>query len=247
MSSRSTSVRRGTPRSPACSTAPHPPGWCQQSTPPPSAPLSSALLVEIVGDDAQHSGHVVAGRLFGIAIAAQSVRNAVEQLDEVFDDDDHFVGLLALRRRDCLHDGRRGVEDADRQRLLAPLALGHTELDPAARLQRFEARRQGRRVHEDVTAVVAGNKAEALFGVVPLDLAGRHGEALQKLMRMEVGEVEPASLPVAATPRRLELRLTAFRLTAADAAGQGAVDAVGARWVGLQTSRAMPDNDDYER
>ena len=54
-------------------------------------------------------------------------------------------------------------------------------------------------MHEDVTAVVAGDKAEALVGVVPLDLAGRHGEALRKLMRMEVGEVEPASLPVATT------------------------------------------------
>ena len=30
-------------------------------------------------------------------------------------------------------------------------------------------------VHEDVAAVVAGEEAEALVGVVPLDLAGRHG------------------------------------------------------------------------
>src|SRR2546423_14021669 len=57
-------------------------------------------------------------------------------------------------------------------------------------------------MHEDVTAVVAGDKAEALVGVVPLDLAGRQGEALQKLVRMEVGEVDPTTLPVAAALRR---------------------------------------------
>jgi hypothetical protein len=34
---------------------------------------------------------------------------------------------------------------------------------------------------EDVAAVVAGEKAEALLGVVPLDLAGRHGEVLKKV------------------------------------------------------------------
>ena len=103
---------------------------------------------------------------------------------------------------------------------------------------------QRRLVDEDVAAVVAGEEAEALVGVVPLDLAGGHGEALQKMMRMEVGEVEPAILPVAATSRRHEYR------DQANCRGRRqprSADNVMWQRVGLQTTRPMPDTNDYER
>jgi hypothetical protein len=63
----------------------------------------------------------------------------------------------------------------DGQRLLAALALGDAELHPLAGLERGEAGRERRGVDEDVAAVVLREEAEALLGVVPLDLAGRHG------------------------------------------------------------------------
>ncbi|GLX10514.1 hypothetical protein Misp03_74400 [Microbispora sp. NBRC 16548] len=44
-------------------------------------------------------------------------------------------------------------------------------------------------MHEDLTAVVAGEEAETLVGVVPLDLATRHrGDLVQTVVKvMDVG------------------------------------------------------------
>jgi hypothetical protein len=39
-------------------------------------------------------------------------------------------------------------------------------------------------VDEDVAAVVSGDESETLFGVVPLDLAGRHGTNPSRNERM---------------------------------------------------------------
>src|SRR5665213_787105 len=96
----------------------------------------AGLLVEVVGYYAQDGGDLVTGRLVGVAVAAQAVGDPVEQLDEVLDNDDHLVGLLALRLGLGGDQRRRRIEHANRQCPLAALAFGHTELDPAARLQR---------------------------------------------------------------------------------------------------------------
>jgi hypothetical protein len=36
-------------------------------------------------------------------------------------------------------------------------------------------------MHEDLSPVIAGEEAEPLFGVIPLDLAGRHEQDLTSL------------------------------------------------------------------
>jgi hypothetical protein len=67
-----------------------------------------------------------------------------------------------------------GVERPHAQCLLPPATLDDAELDPLPGLERRDTARQGGRVHEDLTAVVAGEETETLAGVVPLDLASGH-------------------------------------------------------------------------
>src|SRR5699024_10172363 len=88
---------------------------------------------------------------------------------QVLDDRGQLIGFAALGRRD--RGGR--AEDRHRERLIAPLARHDTELDALARLERLHVLWQRRGMDEDVTAVVAGEEAEALLAVEPLDLAGR--------------------------------------------------------------------------
>src|SRR3954464_11006792 len=76
------------------------------------------------------------------------------------------MGLLQRRDR---------VQHAHGQRLLAAAALRHPELDPLAGLE-HRAGWQGRGVDIDVPTVVAGEEAEALLRVEPLDLAAGHRE-----------------------------------------------------------------------
>src|SRR6202040_1626143 len=60
---------------------------------------------------------------------------------------------------------------------LRPAAsLGHPELHALPLTERGRPRGQRRRMHEDLAAVVAGEEAIPLVGVVPLDLAGRHAQ-----------------------------------------------------------------------
>ncbi len=93
--SRSILVTRATPRSRRCSAGPLLRDSYRRR--PSSTPLSPELLVEVVRYDAQHGRDLVAGRLVGVAVTPQAVGDPVEQLDQVFDDDDHLVGLLPLR------------------------------------------------------------------------------------------------------------------------------------------------------
>ena len=71
--------------------------------------------------------------------AAQRVGDVVEELDRVLDDDREVLRLLAGPRGDR---GQR-VEDLDRQRLRATLALDDAVLDPGAALE-LEAVHRGR-------------------------------------------------------------------------------------------------------
>lgn len=107
--------------------------------------------------------------LVGVAAALQLLGDVLQERGQVLDDRGEFVGLAALRRghRGC------GVEECHGQRLVAALAGDDAEFDALARLECGYALGQHRRVYEDVTAVIAGEKAEALLTVEPLDLAGR--------------------------------------------------------------------------
>ena len=91
-----------------------------------------------------------------------------------------FVRLAALRGGD--RGGR--VQHGHRQRLVAALAGDDAELHPLAGLERLHAGGEHRGVHEDVAAVVAGEKAEALLAVEPLDLAGGHVRPRPRRLRV---------------------------------------------------------------
>ena len=73
-----------------------------------------------------------------------------------------------------------GSSSLDLEGLDAPAPLGHAELDPLAGPQGGAARGQRRGVHEDLTPVVAGEKAEPFVGVIPFDLASGHGPDLMQ-------------------------------------------------------------------
>jgi hypothetical protein len=106
------------------------------------------------------------------------VRDSVEQLHEVLDDGDHLVRLLAGVLGDSGRDVGRCLQDSHLQRL-GPLASLHdAELDSLPLAQGGRPGRQRGRMHEDLTPVIAGEETEPLFGVIPLDLAGRHEQDL---------------------------------------------------------------------
>src|SRR5262245_26826584 len=92
---------------------------------PPERALSG---FEVVGYGAEDGGDLAGGGAVGVTAAVQRVGDAVQELDEVLDDDGHLFGLLALR----LHHRRDRVEHAHLQRLVAAATLGDAELDPLA-------------------------------------------------------------------------------------------------------------------
>ncbi len=134
------------------------------------APPFLRLYVQLVGNDAQHGRDLVPVRLVGIAAALEGAGDVFEQRGEVLHDGQELVGLAALGRG----DGGRGVQQRHGQRLVAALAGDDAEFHALAGLERGDPVGQHRGVHEDIAAVVAGEKAEALLAVEPLDLAGRH-------------------------------------------------------------------------
>jgi hypothetical protein len=73
---------------------------------------------------------------------------------------------------------RQRLQQLELKRLVALAALDDPELDPLALLEVGHPGRQRGLVDEDVAAVVLGEKAEALLGVVPLDATRRHSESL---------------------------------------------------------------------
>lgn len=126
--------------------------------------------VELVGDRPQQAGDLPAVHLVGVAAAFQHRGDVLQQGRQVLHDRGQLVRLAALSGR----DRRRRVQHGHRKCLVTALPRDDTELDPLARLEGVHPGRQHRRVDEDVAAVVAGEKAEALLTVEPLDLAGRH-------------------------------------------------------------------------
>ena len=114
----------------------------------------------------------------GVLAAPVGVRDPVEQLHKVFDDRDHLVRLLACVLRGCRRDVGWRLKEPHLQ-CLGPLASLHdAEFDPLSLGQGGRPGRQRGRVHEDLAPVIAGEEAEPLFGVIPLDLAGRHEQDL---------------------------------------------------------------------
>ncbi len=72
----------------------------------------------------------------GVPAVAVGLTDAVEEPDEVLDDRDHLLGLLALRAGALVARDRRGrVEDPHLERLVAAPPLGDAELDAGAGLE----------------------------------------------------------------------------------------------------------------
>ena len=148
------------------------------AAPAPQAALKPPSGLDVVGHGAQHGGDPL--RLLGVRLLAAAVgrRRVIEQLDQVFDDQDHLVGLLAGLLGGG--HGRRRLEEPDLKRLRTATPLGHAELHPLSLPQRRGPGRQRGGVHEHFAAVVTGEKAIPLVGVVPLDLAGRHAQTSRR-------------------------------------------------------------------
>ena len=136
-----------------------------------------------LGLDVLRDGREEARDLLGflrvrVLAAPVGVRDPVEQLHEVLDDRDHLVRLLAGVLGDGGRDVGRRLEEPHLQ-CLGPLASFHdAELDSLSLAQGGRPVRQRGRMHEDLAPVIAGEEAEPLFGVIPLDLAGRHEQDL---------------------------------------------------------------------
>ncbi|CAM5448906.1 hypothetical protein SALBM135S_06759 [Streptomyces alboniger] len=113
---------------------------------------------------------LAAGRLVGVAALLQHRRDVLQECRQVLDDRGQFVRLAALRGG----HGRRRVENRHGQGLVSALTGDDSELHALSRLECVDAGGQYGGVHEDIAAVVAGEEAEALLAVEPLDLAGRH-------------------------------------------------------------------------
>src|SRR5450756_1411776 len=137
---------------------------------------SPRLRSEVLSDGGEQVRDLLGFPGLRVLTAPVHVGDAVEKLHEILDDRDHLVGLRAgmLGGR----DGRRCLEDAHLERLSALAAFYDAELDPLALPQGFRPRGQRGRVHEDLAPVIAGEEAEPLFCVIPLDLAGRHEQDL---------------------------------------------------------------------
>ena len=109
--------------------------------------------------------------LVGVLAATQRLRRIVEQLDEVFDDDDHVLGRLSVSLTLGRRDRRGRFEHADLQSLRPTPTFDDAELDSGAALEGGDAVGECVGMKEDVAASVIGKESKALFRVVPLDLA----------------------------------------------------------------------------
>ncbi|CAM5720795.1 1,4-dihydroxy-6-naphtoate synthase [Streptomyces glaucescens] len=128
------------------------------------------LDVELVGDRAEQAGDLLAGGPVRITALLQHRGDVLQQGRQVLDDRRQLVRLLALRRG----HRRSRLQQGHRKGLVAALPGDDAEFHALARLERLHSVGENRGMDEDVTAVVAGEKAEALLAVEPLDLAGRH-------------------------------------------------------------------------
>jgi MFS family permease len=149
----------------------------ERPAPPPAHPAAARLRREILRDGREQVRYLLGFLGLRVLASAVNVGDAVEQLHEILDDRDHLVWLRAGVLGDG-RDGRRRLEDPHLQRLGALAAFHDAELDPLALTQGFRPGGQRGRMHEDLTAVIALEEAEPLFGVIPLDLAGRHEQDL---------------------------------------------------------------------
>ena len=143
-----------------------------------AARAPARLRLDVLGDRGEQVRDLLGFLRLRVLAAAVGVGDPVEQLHQVLDDRDHLVGLLA----GVLGGGGRNVgrrlEQPHLQRL-RPLAPFHdAELDPLPLGQGLRPGRQRGRMHEYLAPVIAGEEAEPLFGVIPLDLAGRHEQDL---------------------------------------------------------------------
>jgi hypothetical protein len=127
----------------------------------------------------------------------QRGRDAVEELDDVLDDDREVFRGRAVLGCDGRYDRGCGVENTNREGLRAAPALDDAELHARAALECRDALGQGVGVQEYVSALVVAEKTEALLGVVPLDLACWHSPPLAHMS---------VAAPHAGTPRWRTLR-----------------------------------------
>ena len=136
------------------------------------------LRLDVLRDGLKEARDLLGFLRVGVLAAPVGVRDPVEQLHEVLDDRDHLVRLLACVLGDGGRDVGRRLKEPHLERL-GPLAPLHdAELDPLSLGQGGRPGRQRGRMHEDLAPVIAGEEAEPLFGVIPLDLAGRHEQDL---------------------------------------------------------------------
>ena len=153
---------------------------------PPSAnrppePAANRLGRDVPGDGRQQLRDLPGFLRLRVLAAPVDVRDPVEQLHQVLDDRDHLVRLL-MRVLGDGGDGQRRLKQAHLERLGALAALGDAELDPLALCHGLGPCGQRGGMHEYLgTPVIAGEEAETLLGVVPLDLAGRHEQDLTSL------------------------------------------------------------------
>jgi MFS family permease len=155
------------------------------SFPPPAnrppEPAANRLGRDVPGDRRQQLRDLPGLLRLRVLAPPVDVRDPVEQLHQVLDDRDHLVRLLVRVLGDG-GDGRRRLEQPHLERLGALAALGDAELDPLALCHGLRPCGQGGGMHEYLgTPVIAGEEAETLLGVIPLDLAGRHEQDLTSL------------------------------------------------------------------
>jgi predicted lipid-binding transport protein (Tim44 family) len=151
-------------------------------TPPADPqPAANRLGRDVLGDGRQQLRDLPGFLRLRVLAAPVDVRDPVEQLHQVLDDRDHLVRLLVRVLGDG-GDGRRRLKEPHLERLGALAALGDAELDPLPLRHGLRPGGQRGGMHEYLgTPVIAGEEAETLLGVIPLDLAGRHAQVLTSL------------------------------------------------------------------
>ena len=149
--------------------------------PPPAQPAANRLGRDVLGDGRQQLRDLPGFLRLRVLAAPVDVRDPVEQLHQVLDDRDHLVRLLVRVLGDG-GDGRRRLKEPHLERLGALAALRDAELDPLPLRHGLRPCGQRGGMHEYLgTPVIAGEEAETLLGVIPLDLAGRHEQDLTSL------------------------------------------------------------------
>jgi MFS family permease len=151
------------------------------SFPPPAEPAAQRLGRDVLRDRRQQFRDLPGFLRLRVLAPPVDVRDPVEQLHQVLDDRDHLVRLL-VRVLGGRGDGRRRLKEPHLERLGALAALRDAELDPLPLRHGLRPCGQRGGMHEYLgTPVIAGEEAETLLGVIPLDLAGRHEQDLTSL------------------------------------------------------------------